>query len=84
MKFPNKMIQETHKKALGKVFTYSPFNKKFTDDKQDSSYNFHAMLWLKDQGWLKLLPFSGEGLVNLYWMCNTRESGVLTKHKRVD
>ena len=52
-KFPNKMIQEAYQRALGHIFTYSPSFQKFTDENQNSDYNYNAMLYLKDQGMLQ-------------------------------
>jgi hypothetical protein len=51
VKLPNKMLQDAYDAAVGKVFKWSPTNYKFTDQHGYSEYNYHAMLWLKDNGY---------------------------------
>jgi hypothetical protein len=52
MKFPNKMITSAYNAAIGRTFTWSPTKCKFVDEFENSSYDYHAMIWLKDNGWL--------------------------------
>ena len=63
--FPNKMIQMAYNSAIGKTFTWSPTNQKFTDENGNSEYNYHAMLWLKDSTVLEE-TFDKHNLVYLY------------------
>ena len=65
VKFPNKMIQQAYESATGKFFTHSPTFQKFTDQNGNSCYNYHAMLWLKDNGHLEE-SFDKDNFVWLY------------------
>lgn len=60
MKFPNKMIQSAYQAALDKTFTWSPTRQVFTDESGNTNYNYSAMIWLKDNGVLQQLPYSGK------------------------
>lgn len=66
MRFPNKMITETHEKAKGKTFTWSPTNQRFNDDIGCSEYNYSAMIWLKENGQLVLLPVDHKSFVHRF------------------
>jgi hypothetical protein len=63
MKFPNKVVEKAYEKAKGKIFTWSSFYQVFTDENGNSEYNYSAMLWLKDNGYMTLLPWAGGSIV---------------------
>lgn len=56
VKLPNKMIQAAYNKAVDKTFTWSPTNQRFTDESGSFDYDYSAMLWLKEHGWLLEQP----------------------------
>lgn len=56
-KFPNKMISEAYEAARGHVFTWSPARHIFTDQNGSCEYNYDAMIWLREHGWLVELPY---------------------------
>lgn len=66
-RFPNKNVSHTYEKARGRTFTWSPTYQRFTDESGSSDYNYHAMMWLKDNGWLDELPWTGS-LVSKFLM----------------
>ena len=70
MKFPNKKVEATYASAIGKTFTWSPTRQVFTDEDGNTSYDYHAMCWLKDNGVLMLLPYDIKNFVNQYRIKN--------------
>lgn len=64
-KLPNKMIQAAYDAAVGKIFTWSPTYQRFTDADGISDYDYHAMCWLKDNGYM-LENFDKNNFVYLF------------------
>ena len=56
-KFPNKVISRAYEAARGREFTWSPSRQVFTDQNGSSAYNYDAMTWLREHGWLVELPY---------------------------
>lgn len=70
MKFPNKTVKATYDSAIDKTFTWSPHRQVFTDEDGNTSYDYHAMCWLKDNNVLILLPYDVKNFVNQYRIKN--------------
>ena len=51
-KFPNKMIDQAYDSLNGKIITHSPTNQKFTDQDNNSNYDYHSVKWLADNNYL--------------------------------
>lgn len=67
-RFPNKVITSTHEVTKGKTFTWSPSRKYFADENGISDYNYDAMIWLKENGWLVQLPWNSVSAVHKFLM----------------
>lgn len=66
MRFPNKMVKDTYDKAIGHQFTWSPSRQVFTDENKCSTYNYWAMLWLKENGFMVMRPIKAGNLVCVF------------------
>lgn len=62
-RFPNKMLQASYDKAVGKTFTWSPTYQRFIDESGSSDYDYSAMLWLKENNWLLEQPYDSSDFV---------------------
>lgn len=62
-KFPNKMLVAAYEKAKDKIFTWSPTNKKFFDEKGNCDYEYDSMIWFKENKWLRQIPFDTKEFV---------------------
>lgn len=65
-RFPNKMLAETYEQAKGKTFTWHPTYQMFTDDTGCTDYNYSAMLWLYENGYIEKLPFNFENFTSRF------------------
>lgn len=66
--FPNKTVVKTYDSAKGKTFTWSPTYQRFTDETGCSDYDYHSMMWLKDNEWLVELRWSDSPMVQKFLM----------------
>lgn len=67
-KFPNKMIQSAYNAAKGHVFMISTHFQKFTDENGSTDYDYHAMMWLKDNNILERIQYDKNTVPFTVWM----------------
>lgn len=63
MRFPNKVLLQTYTLTKGKTFTWSPGKQLFFDEEKNSNYNYNALIWLQNNGYMQKLPFNSSELV---------------------
>ena len=56
--FPNKMIREAYESLDGKTLTKSSAKQRFTDQDGCTKYDYHAVQWLIDNGWVVQLKYN--------------------------
>lgn len=67
-KFPNKMIEAAYHAAKGHEFMLSTHNQRFTDENGSTDYDYHAMLWLKDNNILERIEYDKSAVPFTVWM----------------